>query len=113
MGNSRGGDDRRYQIGDHGEDCLARDISSDQAVFGQTSAMGAPVSLQRILLGTFGAIAFLSFMENAIYLMAMARMRRRSQRHTSSNPPEWPTEGSAYHTGIPPWLEPMAVNSTH
>ena len=77
------------------------------------SAMGAPVSLQRLLLGTFGAIAFLSFMENAIYLMAMARMRRRSQRHISSNSPEWPTEGSAYHTGIPPWLEPMAVNSTH
>jgi hypothetical protein len=48
---------------------------------GETSGMGTPASLQRLLLTTFGAIAFLSFTENAIYVMA--RMRRRSRRHTS------------------------------
>jgi hypothetical protein len=76
----------------------------------ETSAMVTPASLQMLLLGTFGAIAVLSLTGSAIYLMA--RMRRRPQRYTSLNPPEWPTEEPTNHTGIPPWLEPMTVNST-
>ncbi len=77
----------------------------------ETSAMGTPASLQMLLLGTFGAIAVLSFMGSAIYLMA--RMRRRPQRYTALNSPGWPTEEPINHAAIPPWLEPMAVNSTH
>jgi hypothetical protein len=76
----------------------------------ETSAMRTPASLQMLLLGTFGAIAVLSLTGSAIYLMA--RMRRRPQRYTSLNPPEWPTEEPTNHTGIPAWLEPMTVNST-
>jgi hypothetical protein len=63
-----------------------------------------------LLLGTFGAIAVSWLTGSVIYLMA--RMRRRPQRYTSLNPPEWPTEEPTNHTGIPPWLEPMIVNST-
>jgi hypothetical protein len=76
----------------------------------EASAMGTPASLQMLLLGTFGAIAVLSLTGSAIYLMA--RMRRRPQRYTSLNPPEWPTEEPTNHTAIPAWLEPMTVNST-
>lgn len=76
----------------------------------ETSAMGMPASLQMLLLGTFGAIAVPWLTGSAIYLMA--RMRRRPQRHTSLNPPERPREEPTNHTGIPPWLEPMIVNST-
>jgi hypothetical protein len=75
-----------------------------------TSTMGTPASLQMLLLGTFGAIAVLSLTGIAVYLMA--RMRRRPQRYTSLNPPEWPTEEPTNHRGIPPWLKPMTVNST-
>jgi hypothetical protein len=90
---------------------LAPEISSVAPAKVETSAMGTPASFQRLLFGTFGAIALLSFTENAIYVMG--RMRRRSQRHTRSTPPKWPKQGPASHTGIPRWLEPMAVNSIH
>ena len=76
----------------------------------EASAMGTPASLQLLLLGTFGAIAVSWLTGSAIY--RMARMRRRPQRYASLNPPEWPTEEPTNHTGIPPWLEPMTVNST-
>ncbi|SHJ98152.1 hypothetical protein SAMN05444159_2083 [Bradyrhizobium lablabi] len=76
----------------------------------ETSAMGTPASLGMLLLGTFGAIAVLWLTGSAIY--RMARMRRRPQRYTSLNPPERPTEEPTNHTGIPPWQEPMIVNST-
>jgi hypothetical protein len=76
----------------------------------ETSAMGTPASLQMLLLGTFGAIAVLSLTGSAIYLMA--RMRRRPQGYTGLNPPGWPTEEPTNHAAIPPWLEPMPVNST-
>jgi hypothetical protein len=61
-----------------------------------------------LLLGTFGAIAVSWLTASAI----MARKRRRPQRHSSLNPPEWPTVEPTHHTGIPPLLEPMTVNST-
>jgi hypothetical protein len=76
----------------------------------ETSAMGTPASLQMLLLGTLGAIAVLSLTGSAIYLMA--RMWRRPQRYTGLNPPGWPTEEPTNHAAVPPWLEPMAVNST-
>jgi hypothetical protein len=77
----------------------------------ETSAMGTPASLQMLLLGTYGAIVVSWLTGSAIY--RMARMRRRPQRYTSLNPPEWPTEEPTNHTATPPWLEPMIVNSTH
>jgi hypothetical protein len=76
----------------------------------ETSAMGTPASLQMLLLGTFGAIAVLSLTGSVIYLMA--RMWRRPQHYTGLNPSGWPTEEPTNHAAIPPWLEPMAVNST-
>ena len=76
----------------------------------ETSAMGTPASLGMLLLGTFGAIAVSWLTGSAIY--RMARTRRRPQRYTNLNLPEWPTEEPTNHTGIPPWHEPMIVNST-
>jgi hypothetical protein len=76
----------------------------------ETSAIGTPASLRMLHLGTFGAIAVLSLLGSAIYLMA--RMWRRPQRYTGLNPPGWPTEEPTNHAAIPPWLEPMAVNYT-
>ncbi len=76
----------------------------------ETSAMGTPASLGMLLLGTFGAIAVSWLTGSAIY--RMARTRRRPQRYTSLNLPEWPTEEPTNHTGIPPRDEPMIVNST-
>lgn len=76
----------------------------------ETSTMRTPASLQMLLLGTFGAIAVLSLTGSAIHLMA--RVRRRPQRYTNLDSPEWPTGEPTNHTGIPPWLEPMTVNST-
>ena len=74
------------------------------------AAMGTPASLQLLLLGTFGAIAVSWITGSAIH--RMARKRRQRQRFaTSSSPSEWQTEGPAFHTGIPPWLEPKAVHS--
>jgi len=61
-----------------------------------------------LLLGTFGAIAVLWLTGSAI----MARMRRRPQRYSSLNPPEWPTEEPTNRTGIPPSLEAMPVKSS-
>jgi hypothetical protein len=75
----------------------------------ETSAMGTPASLGMLLLGTFGAIAVSWLTGSAIY--RIARTRRRPQRYTSLNLPEWPTEEPTNHTGIPPWHEPMIVNS--
>jgi hypothetical protein len=80
----------------------------------ETSAMGTPASLRILLLGTFGAIAVLWLTGSAV----MARMRRRPQRytrsnpHTDLNPPERSTEEPTNHTGIPPSRKPMPVNST-
>ncbi len=71
----------------------------------KTPATGTPASFQMLLLETFGVFAVT--WGGAIYLMA--RKQRRSQR---LNPPEWPTEEPTNHTGLPPWLEPMTVNST-
>jgi hypothetical protein len=48
-------------------------------------------------------------MGSAIYLLG--RMRRRPQRNTSLNPPQWPTKEPTYQAGIRPWL-PTTVNST-
>jgi hypothetical protein len=62
-----------------------------------------------LILGTFGAIAISWLTGSAIY--RMARMRRRPQRYTSLNPPEWPTEELTNHMGTPPWLEPTTANS--
>jgi hypothetical protein len=76
----------------------------------ETSAMGTPASLGMLLLGTFGAIAVSWLTGSAIY--RMARTRRRPQRYTGLNLPEWPTEEPTNHTGIPPWHEQMIVNST-
>ena len=76
----------------------------------ETSAIGTPASLGMLLLGTFGAIAVSWLTGSAIY--RMARTRRRPQRYTSLNLPEWPTEEPTNRTGIPPWHEPMIVNST-
>jgi hypothetical protein len=75
----------------------------------ETSPMGMPASLQMLLLGTFGAIAVSWLTVSAIY--RMTRMRRRPQRYTSLNPPDWPTEEPTNHRGIPPWHEPMTINS--
>jgi hypothetical protein len=72
----------------------------------ETSAMGTPASLQMLLLGI--AVSWLT--GSAIYLMA--RIRRRSQRSIKWNLPASPTEEPTNHTGIPPWHEPMIVNST-
>lgn len=78
----------------------------------KTSAMGTPASLRILLLGTFGAIAVLWLTGSAV----MARMRRRPQRytrsnpHTDLNPPERWTEEPTNHTGIPP---SRPVNSAH
>jgi hypothetical protein len=75
------------------------------------SATGTPGSLQLFLLGTFGAIALSWWLAGrAIYQMAEKRPR---PRYTSLHPPGWPTEEPTSHTGIPPWLEPITVNSTH
>jgi hypothetical protein len=76
----------------------------------ETSAMGAPTSLQ-ILLGTFCVIGVAWLTRSAIY--RIARMRRRSHRYINLIPPEWPTEEPTNHAGVPPWIEPMIVNSTH
>jgi hypothetical protein len=72
----------------------------------ETSGMGTPASLQMLLLGI--AVSWLT--GSAIYLMA--RIRRRSQRNIKWNLPASPTEEPTNHTGIPPWHEPMIVNST-
>jgi hypothetical protein len=72
----------------------------------ETSGTGTPASLQMLLLGI--AVSWLT--GSAIYLMA--RIRRRSQRNIKWNLPASPTEEPTNHTGIPPWQEPMIVNST-
>ena len=74
----------------------------------ETPTMRMPASLQILLLGTFGGIAVSWLTGRAI----MARMRRRPQHYTRLNPLEWPTVKPTNHTGIPPWLELMPVNST-
>jgi hypothetical protein len=72
--------------------------------------MGTPASLQLLLLGTFGAIAVSWITGSAIH--RMARKRRQRKRFTSSSSSsEWQLEESAYHAGIPPWLEPKTVHS--
>ena len=77
----------------------------------RTSATGTAGSLQLFLLGTFGAIALSWwFAGHAIYQMAK---KRRRQRYTSLHPPGWPADEPTSYTGIPPWLEPVTVNSTH
>jgi hypothetical protein len=77
----------------------------------ETSATGMPASLEMFLLGTFAAIA-VSWWLMGCAIDRMARKRRRPQRYSSLNPPEWPTEEPTNRTGIPPWLEPITVNST-
>jgi hypothetical protein len=76
----------------------------------ETSATGTPATLQMFLLGTFAAIA-VSWWLTGRAINRMARKRRRPQRYTGLNPPEWPAEEPTYHTGTPPWLEPTTVNS--
>lgn len=61
-----------------------------------TAAMGTPASLQMLLLGTFGAIAF-SWLTGS-YLMA--RMQRRPKRPVVLNPPQSST-GEPTHHGHP------------
>jgi hypothetical protein len=78
----------------------------------ETSATGTPASLQMFLLGTFAVIAVSSWLMGRA-INRMARKRRRPQRYTSLNSPAWPTEEPTSHTGIPPWLEPITVNSAH
>jgi hypothetical protein len=72
----------------------------------KTSATGTPASLQMLLLATFGVIAV--SWGGAIYLIARLR---RPQRYSRLSPPDWPTEEPTDHPGLPPWLEPMTVNS--
>ena len=93
---------------------LAREIPPVAPVKVEPFAMEAPVSLQTLLLGTFGVIALLSFTENAVYLNRLGRDTATvsTAYQFVPNPPKRPTGGSTNRTGIPRWLEPMAVNST-
>jgi hypothetical protein len=76
----------------------------------QTATTATTVSLEPLLLATFGAITLTGFAGSSVYLLA--RMRRQPQVAGLLRGPGLPPTEPVDHTRLPQWLEPPATAST-